>query len=118
MDTKIKEHKFLLVETEHSELLDIFSKHGLLLYSTDYFNFLLWKNEGEYAIITKDQVKEALRVFKELNSAPEGQLSTAKPPVIYWDDCAPVSHWLIGVLLGEEHQLYREAEKPEDGSDG
>ncbi len=117
MDTKVYSHKFLHVETEHSKLLDICS-HSRLIDFIDEYNFILWKNEGEYAIINKGQVKEALRVFKELNSAPEDHLSTAGFPCIFWDDCHTIAGEYAYMLLGKEHQLYRKAEKPEDGSDG
>lgn len=116
MNTNIDRHDFFLVETEHTKLLDICEYHMLIDY-TDRFNFLLWKNNGVFRIISKDQVKEALRVYEELNSAPEGQLSTAGFPCIFWDDCWFIDLRLADVLLGEEHQLYREAKKPEDGSD-
>ena len=116
MHTNIIPHDFWLVETEHTKLLDICEYKDLL--HIELFNFILWKNEGEYAIITKAQIKEALRVFKELNSAPEDHLSTAGFPCIFWDDCVPVGPMRAEVMLGKEHEFYREAEKPEDGSDG
>lgn len=110
MHTKIRLKIFLVVETERSDSLDV------LEYHTQLYDFILWKNEGEYAIINKGQIKEARRVHEELERAPEDQMSTAKPPVIHWDDCVPVGLMRAEVMLGKEHQLYRETEKPEDGS--
>lgn len=102
-------HNFLCIETEQCNSFNILAHLGK-------YNFILWKNEGEYVIITKDQIKEARRVHEELERAPEDQMSTAKPPVIHWDDCVPVGLMRAEVMLGKEHQLYRETEKPEDGS--
>lgn len=123
MHTNISGQNFLLVETEHSKLLDVNEHHRIKEYFEEHYNFILWKNEGEYAVISKAQIKEALRVHEELNSAPDDHLSTAGFPSIYWDDCLIIDdgfsldHVTAEILLGEERQLYREAEKPEDGSD-
>lgn len=117
MHTNISGQKFLLVETEHSKLLDVNEHHRIKEYFEEHYNFILWKNEGEYAVISMAQIKEALRVYEELNSAPDDHLSTAGFPSIYWDDCLEIPPRFPAVLLGEERQLYREAEKPEDGSD-
>ncbi len=116
MDTDIYGTKFLHVVTERSKLLDICS-HSRLVNYIDEYTFILWQNEGEYAIISKGQMKEALRVFKELNSAPEDHLSTAGFPCIFWDDCEYITTLFSDVLLGKEHEFYREAKKPDDGSD-
>lgn len=116
MHTRVSSERFRTVETERTGLLDI-CEHDSLINSIVDYNFILWKNEGEYAIITKAQIKEARRVYEELNNAPDDHLSTAGFPSVYWDDCLPVNRLITDALLGEERQLYREAEKPEDGSD-
>lgn len=115
MHTKIDWGEFLIVETEYSKLLDICEHNGLI---DNQSNFILWKNEGEYAIISRGQMKEALRVYKELNSAPDDHLSTADFPRIYWDDCEYITKLFSDILLGKEHQLYHKTEKPDDGGDG
>ncbi len=117
MLTEIYGHKFLLAKTERTKLLDI-NEYGRLIDHVDEYSFILWKNEGEYAIIAKSQIKEARRVYEELNSAPKDHLSTAGFPRIFWDDCEIVEQKFADVLLGKEHEFYREAKKPDDGSDG
>ncbi|MBW8002595.1 MAG: hypothetical protein FVQ80_11340 [Planctomycetes bacterium] len=119
MHTMVSRQSFLTVETERTGLLDICECfHSKTLLKVEDHNFILWKNEGEYAIITKAQIKEARRVREELERAPEDHLSTAGFPCIFWDDCHTIAGEYADMLLGKEHQLYREAEKPEDGSDG
>ena len=120
MHTMVSRQSFLTVETEHTKLLDICECfHSQTLLKVEDHNFILWKNEGAYAIIDRSQIKEARRVYEELNSAPiENRLSTAGFPCIFWDDCRDIPQNLSEILLGKEHELYREGEKPEDGSDG
>lgn len=113
MHTNITFKCFALVETERTTVLDICEFPSLI---SGFYGFLLWKNEGEYAKVADDQVTEARRIHTELSSAPEGQLSTAGFPCIFWDDCTPVSQELAAVLLGEERDFYRDADKPQDGS--
>ena len=108
-------YKFLLVETKESKSLD-FQGHYRLTHFIGLYDFLLWKNEGEYVIIDKGQIKETLRVHEELSRVPKGQLSTASCPMIHWDDCEPVGPMRAEVMLGKEHDFYRDADKPQDGS--
>lgn len=113
MFTMISTHEFILVETECSAMLDLFDS-ALLNVLAD--RPMLWKNEGEFAFITVDKIKETWRVHEELSHVPEGQLSTAGFPCIFWDDCLPVSQEIAAALLGEERDFYRDADKPQDGS--
>lgn len=118
MHTKIREQEFVMIETERSKVLNICDDPMITSWPLDRHNFILWKNEGEYAIITKGQIKEALRVFKELNSAPEDQMSTAGFPCIMWDDCLPVNQLIYEALLGKEHEFYCKPDEGEDSTDG
>lgn len=100
-----------VIETEKTTLLDSDEHIGVIRSAAEIHSAMIWKNEGEYALISHFQLAETCRIYDEVKKYAEDIDDTAISPIIFWDDCIPIPNELAEELLWK-----REPENKSDKS--
>lgn len=85
-----------VIETDFTVLLDPDDHIGLIRSAAEIHSAMIWKNEGEYALVSHFQLEETCRLYDEAIKLADFLGATV---CIFWDDCIPIPNELAEELL-------------------
>lgn len=100
-----------VIETEGCEVLDSRDHVGLMRSANEIHSAMIWKNAGQYALVSHFQLAEVCRLYDEAIKLPDAPI-LLQPLCIFWDDCIPIPNELAEKLLWK-----REPENKSDETD-
>lgn len=114
MNLKFSYRICAVIETEEIDRLN-YNDHSDIFDAVEAcYSALIWKNAGQYALVTHFQATETLRVHRELFK-PDNEAMIIGAS-IFWDDCIPIPNELAEELLWRR-EPENKSDKPDHGSD-